>query len=473
MKQKNFLILCSDEHAPSALGCYGHPIVKTPVLDRLAARGTRFTSAYSPSPICVPARACLATGTHVHENRCWSSAEPYHGQMRSWAHDLRDQGHKVVSIGKLHYRSGEDDHGFNEEILPMYLANDGKGWPQALIRDPLPGFPEAQEMSKGVGPGETTYTNYDKEIAKLSSDWIGENAGDDPWTLFVSFVSPHYPLTAPEEFFDLYRDVDIPSPIENPEIQNHPVLSEIRKFWDYDDYFDAKTRDIAVRSYFGLCSFLDHNIDQVLKALKQSGQLEDTVIVYISDHGEMLGDHGLWAKSVMYEQSVGIPMILAGPGIPTGDNPTPVSLTDIAATARNIAGIAGPENTKQWQSINLMEIAANPDASRFVISEYHDGGCPTGMFMVRKGMWKYVYYAGDYPSQLFNLERDPDELADLAESDAHAITLKQMHEHLLEVIDPDEVNSAAFADQARLTETYGGREEILAMPSFNHTPIGS
>ena len=136
----NFLLLCSDEHARSALGCYGHPIVQTPNLDRLAARGTRFTRAYTPSPICISARASLATGLPVFEHRCWSSAEPYHGQVESWMHRLRAQGHQVDSIGKLHFRSGEDDNGFGQEILPMYLANEGRGWPQGLVRRPLAGL---------------------------------------------------------------------------------------------------------------------------------------------------------------------------------------------------------------------------------------------------------------------------------------------------------------------------------------------
>ena len=122
MAARNLLILCSDEHARAALGCYGHPFAQTPALDRLATRGTRLTRAYTPSPICVSARACLATGTAVHENRCWSSAQPYHGQQESWMHRLRDAGQTVVSIGKLHFRSSADDNGFSEEILPMHLA---------------------------------------------------------------------------------------------------------------------------------------------------------------------------------------------------------------------------------------------------------------------------------------------------------------------------------------------------------------
>ena len=149
-------------------------------------------------------------------------------------------------------------------------------------------------------------------------------------------------------------------------------------------------------------------------------------------------------------------MILAGPGVPKGINNTPVSLVDVAATARGIAGLKIPSKSANWQSSNLLDTATNPDDSRFVISEYHDGGCPTGMFMLRKGAWKYIYYAGNYPPQLFNLEQDPDELTNLADEPLHAATVQQLHGHLLGVLDPDEVNKEAFADQALLAESFGG-----------------
>ncbi|MEM7069918.1 MAG: sulfatase-like hydrolase/transferase [Pseudomonadota bacterium] len=472
MENRNFLILCSDEHAPRALSCLGHPTIKTPVLDSLAARGTVFDRAYSPSPICVPARACLATGQHVHETKCWSSAEPYHGQHRSWMHDLRDAGRNVTSIGKLHFRSGLDDNGFSEEILPMYLANDGKGWPQGLIRDPMPGFPEAAEMAKDVGPGESTYTNYDKDIAELTVDWLRKPVAQDPWTLFVSFVSPHYPLTAPQEFFDLYKDVELPEPIVDQLIDKHPVLREMRKFWDYDDYFDVKSRDLAVRSYFGLCSFLDHNIGRVISALEETGQLDNTVILYISDHGEMLGNHGFWAKSVMYEDSVGIPMIIAGPDIPQGINTTPVNLVDVAATARQTAGIEYQSPDEDWQSTSLVDLAKAPDSDRFTFSQYHDGGSPTGFYMIRRGDWKYVYYTKENPCQLFNMTEDPHELNDLGDSETHTAIRAEMHELLCRVVEPESVNEVAFADQEKAIAANGGKDAILNLPSFNHTPVG-
>ena len=478
MAGKNVLILCSDEHARSALGCYRHPVAKTPTLDQLAARGTQFTRAYTPSPICIPARACLATGTHVHENGCWSSAEPYHGQTESWMHRLRAAGHPVVSIGKLHFRSGNDDNGFSEEIVPMHLANDGKGWPQGLLRDPLPDYPGAAEMARDIGPGDSSYTEYDRDITTEACAWLHSKPvalTDKPWALFVSFVSPHYPLVAPQAFYDLYEGLEIPEPIAraDPSRMSHPVIREMAKFWDYDRYFDADTRRIARRSYYGLCSFLDDNIRQVLEALEASGAARDTVILYISDHGEMLGNHGLWAKSVMFEDAVGIPMIMTGPEIPTGINTTPVSLVDIASTVEETVGLTPSPASGAWQGRSLLGFAHTPEPGRPILSEYHDGGSPTGFFMIRQGAWKYVYYAGGHPPQLFNLDSDPHELDDLGEDARFTADLQRLHTHLRDILDPEGVNIRAFNDQKAVIERHGGIDTVRSMPSFNHTPIGS
>ncbi len=473
---KNVLILCSDEHARSALGCSGHAIARTPTLDKLAGLGTRFSGAITPSPICVSARACLATGTQVHENRCWSSAEPYHGQHESWMARLRDGGHAAVSIGKLHFRSGNDDNGFSEEILGMYLANDGKGWPLALLRDPLPDFPGAAELAREVGAGDTTYSEYDRAIAAEACKWLGRYPAkikNKPWALFVSFVSPHYPLTAPREFFDLYAGARMPATIGAGEgfERSHPVLREMARFWDYDAHFDDRSRALAKRAYFGLCSFLDDNIRQVLEALEDSGAARDTVVIYLSDHGEMLGNHGFWAKSVMYEDAVAIPLILSGGDVPVGVNTTPVSLTDMAATVEDIVGLDRARASEPWQGRSLREFIAAPEPERFVLSQYHDGGSPTGFFMIRQGPWKYVYYAGGHPCQLFNLESDPHELTDLGEDPAWEGVRATLHGHLTAMLDPEQVNAQAFADQAALLDAHGGAERFLALPSFNHTPV--
>jgi choline-sulfatase len=391
---------------------------------------------------------------------------------------LRDRDHAAVSIGKLHFRSGKDDNGFSEEILPMYLANDGKGWPQGLIRNPMPGFDEVVEMARDAGPGESTYTEYDRGIAAEACKWLRRYPSrirNKPWALFVSFVSPHYPLTAPQEFFDLYAKYEMPATIGGGHNHKpkHPVLRAMAKFWDYDGHFDERTRDLAKRGYFGLCSFLDDNIRQVLEALEDSGAARETVVIYITDHGEMLGNHGFWAKSVMYEDSVGIPLIMSGGDVPVGVNHTPVSLTDIAATVERYVGANVSRTAEPWQGRSLQDFIAAPEENRVILSEYHDGGSPTGFFMIRQGPWKYVYYAGGHPCQLFNLETDPDELTDFGEDPDYEGVRKITHSYLTSILDPEEVNAQAFADQEALLESYGGTEKVLAMPSFNHTPVES
>jgi choline-sulfatase len=339
-KPQNLIIFCSDEHARRVTRCYGDPVVRTPALDTIARLGTRFASAYTPSPICVPARASLHTGLQVHETRCWSSAEPYHGQHESWAHALREAGHPVVSIGKLHFRRGGDDHGFNEEIEPMYLADEGRGWVKGLLRNPLPPYDDTAELAADIGPGETSYTEYDRRVTHEAVKWLKtypRKFTARPWVLFVSFVAPHYPLKCPEEFYRLYERQTLPEPPrQRPE---HDVLEGMAGFWNYDEHFDDGSREVARKGYYGLVSFMDDNIRQVMEALEDSGAARDTSVMYVSDHGEMLGSHGFWTKSVMYEDAAAVPMLLAGRGVPEGTCTTPVSLTDVAATVKQVVGL--------------------------------------------------------------------------------------------------------------------------------------
>ncbi len=165
MKPENLLIIMSDQHNRRTLGCYGHPIVKTPNLDSLARRGSLFTDAYTPCPVCVPARAAFATGKYVHQIGTWDNAIAYDGRMASWHHILRDRGHHVVSIGKLHFRSKDDDNGFSEEQIGMHII-DGEGDLLGLVRDEdMPKRGGSYKMAKMAGPGESMYTTYDREIA--------------------------------------------------------------------------------------------------------------------------------------------------------------------------------------------------------------------------------------------------------------------------------------------------------------------
>lgn len=469
-RPRNLLIVISDEHRRDAMGCMGHPIVRTPVLDALAARGAVFENAYTPSPICVPARAALACGDFVHRIGCWDSAAPYDGRQRSWMHTLRDGGVETVSIGKLHFRSCEDDNGFCEEILPMHVAGDG--WTLGLLRENPPPFEAAAELAAEVGSGETAYTGYDRAITEAAEAWLRAR-GADPWAAIVSFVSPHYPLQAPDDFYRLYdpAQMDLPVAYRPEERPDHPELRANAAFWDYDRHFDEDRVRQAKAAYYGLISFMDDCVGRVLATLEAVGQAEETLILYFSDHGDMMGDHGFWTKQVMYEASAGVPMIAAGPGVRANRRvATAVSLLDVAPTALDVFGIDDPRYGPGLPGRSLSALAAEPDdPGRAVFSEYHDGGSRTGVFMLRWDRWKYVHYAGGTP-QLFDLHDDPLELRDLADEPGMGAILSEGRNRLGVICDPEAVNARCFAEQRRRIEALGGAEACRTAGAFNHTP---
>ncbi|MDH3537477.1 MAG: sulfatase-like hydrolase/transferase, partial [Gammaproteobacteria bacterium] len=251
----------------------------------------------------------------------------------------------------------------------------------------------------------------------------------------------------------------------------HPVIDEMRRFWNYADYFDPERELAALKNYYGLCSFLDDNVARVLAALQASSYADNTQVIYTSDHGDMIGNHGIWGKCYMYEDSVGIPLTLSGPGIAAGTNRTPVSLTDIAATIENAVGLPVARQDDEWRGRALHDFIDDPQTDRAVLSEYHDGGSPCGFYMLRTGVWKYVYFADENPPLLFDIDSDPRELHNLADDPAHADTLAGLRARLYRMVDPEATNRLAFADQAKMIEALGGMEAIRALPSFNHTPL--
>ena len=469
----------SDEHTREVLGCYGNEHVRTPNLDRLAATGTRFDNAYTPSPVCVSARASLATGRWVHETGCWSSAEPYSGlqagSQPGWGHQLIADGHRVVSIGKLHYRSRHDDNGFDKEIMPMHIINE-LGWVKGLLRDPLPSYEEGTaEFATQVGAGETAYARYDERIGDAACAWIETHGAQQerPWVLFVSFVSPHYPLQAPPAFYDLYTPTDVGVPRSPHERPRHPVLEKLYAFFDYDRHFDDAGALRARIGYYGLCSFMDYQVGNILGTLGDCGLTDSTRIVYTSDHGEMLGNHGMWTKMLMYEESAGIPLIISGPGIPMGNAvSTPASLVDCHPTILECVGAHTDDGGAPRPGYSLVDLANGAEPERTVLSEYHDGGASTGYFMIRRDEWKYIHYAGA-DAQLFNLRDDPFEENDLGRDAGHRGVRSDCEAALRAILDPDAVNRRAFADQARRIEALGGRDTILRMTEqeFGFTPL--
>lgn len=474
MTRRNTIIIMSDEHDPRIMGCAGHPLVRTPNLDALAGRGVRFNNAYTPSPICVPARAAFATGHRVHDIGHWDNALPYIGEVEGWGHVLQREGVRTASIGKLHYRNEEDPVGFDEEHLPMHVVG-GYGMVWASIRDPYASrFENSRMLGEYIGPGESTYTTYDRAITEKTVEWLRDAAArDEPFVLYVGLVAPHFPLVVPQEYFDLYPAHTLPAAKLLPKdgYKLHPWVQAYADFDRTEQRFKSEEERLAAFSaYYGLCSYLDHNIGQIMQTLESTGLSDSTTLIYTSDHGDNLGSRGLWGKSTLYRESVGVPMIVAGPGIEAGVCETPVDLLDLYPTILQATNVDPAPHMGKRPGRSLLELAtSDDDPERVIFSEYHAVGSNTAAFMLRKGKWKYHYYVRFEP-ELFDLENDPEETCNLANDPAFQTVVADMDAELRKICDPEAVDTLAKADQGKLIERFGGRTKAFQFGAPGATP---
>lgn len=467
----NLLFLCSDEHQRAIAGCYGSGLVKTPHMDKLAAWGKRFTNAYCNAPLCVPARAAMATGRYAHAVHSWCNTTGYSGrEADSWGHRLGQQGHAVTTIGKLHYHSDQSPTGFDDQRIAMNLP-EGRGDLRGLLRGNMPVSKGYSKHIREAGAEDSPYIRYDEGITQHAVSWLEhESKGHPkPWALFVSWLSPHYPLAVPRRFAELYPPREMPLPIRHrpDEWTQHPALALYRRLRDLDEVYDEDTLRKAIATYYGMVTFVDEQIGKVMHALETSGQLSQTRIIYTSDHGEHLGNHGLWWKRGFYDTAAAVPLLMAGPGIDPGTIATPVSHVDLFPTILDTVGARRDEVDADLPGRALTDIGSNEE--RTVFSEYHGGGSAAGSYMVRSKDFKYVYYC-DAPPQLFDMRTDPDELHDLACDDRHAPICAAMHRQLLAICDPEQVDRQARHEQALRIEAEGGVEAILKIPVGSYFP---
>jgi choline-sulfatase len=470
----NTLILLTDEQDARALGCAGHQFVKTPHLDELAARGTRFINAFTPSPICVPARAALATGRWVHDIGYWDNAMGYDGRILGWGHALQAAGQRVESIGKLHYVNAEASTGFAHQNNPLHLA-DGTGQVWGSVRNPLPNTPRPSRLFTELGAGESSYNQYDVDSADHATRWLHEKAAEKdaaPWALFVGFVAPHFPLVVPQRYLDQI-DIDaIAAPRLHPQsgYQRHPWVQRHADFSNADDELGTpERRRLALACYFALVGFIDEQIGKVLNALQQTGLNADTRVIISSDHGDNQGVRGMWNKSTLYREATNIPLILAGPGIPEGKIcSTNTNLIDIGPTVLDSAGLPA---SSSLPGRSLVAIAnEDDDAQRVGFSEYHAVGSPSAAYLVRQGRWAYHHYVGFEP-ELFDMASDPGQSCSLASKEDHRAVCERMEALLVEMLDPLAVDQRAKADQDALVARFGGRAAALVKGPAGASPV--
>jgi len=450
----NVLLIMTDEQDGRRMGCMGWPKVHTPNLDALAQRGVIFENTYCDSPLCVPSRASFVTGRRVSEIHCWDNASPFDDAWQTWGHRLEDQGVHVQTFGKLDFVRPCGDHGFARDFQPCYRDH---GDIFGLMRNPVRQRTGAQARRDRAGPKQNS-TQYDDAVQQETLEWLRSDRPKDsePWLLWASYVKPHFPHFAPPEFYDLYNadEVELP-PISEEHLENLNRLNkDLRYHFEVEELPDRDTWVRNIIGYHALISYIDHNVGELLQTLGDEGLADDTLIVFCSDHGEMLGAHGMWWKCAPYEPSVRTPLIMAGPGIEPGQRvSTPVDNVDLFPTLVEATGCQLTEVDATLPGESLLPLAGGKSDSHrdYAFSQYHGHGVSSGWFALRRRDYKYIHYQG-YGAELYNLADDPEEMHDLSGLVEHQQRMTDFDALLHELVDPAQVDADAKADQAARLE---------------------
>ena len=447
-KLPNILFLCTDQFNPKCSGFAGHPLVRTPNLDRLAASGTVFTNCYSNSPVCVPARASMFTGFYPHEVGAYDNAAPLRPEIPTWTDTLRDSGYRCRATGKLDFWHNSD-YGM-EEVHTLH-GHDTSPDVTAYFRKPMVPRIDSRQQIEAFMAEEV---NHDRVFVDEAVRFIRDDAPkmDEPWVQYVGLTSPHPKWVVPEEIYKTYNldEIDLPYPEVGWPPKLHPVLQEVNHYNKFDTApFESKRIQRARAAYYSMITMLDAWVGLIMHTLEQSGQADNTCIVFTADHGEMLGCHGMWFKSVAYDEAARVPLVISGPGIKGGGTvEAPVSHVDVVDTVLCMAGRKSYRGLRGRSVLPLID-GSESGSDRFSYSELNNEGNVTGSFWIRKDNWKYIYYADGYPAILFDMENDPCEQNNLAGNNKYAEVVKKLDSVLRDTVDPDLVSAQAFEDQAR------------------------
>lgn len=457
----NVLIVMSDEHAPMFSGPYGHGMVRTPHMDRLAAEGVTFANAYCNAPLCVPSRMSFLTGRYASRLGVFDNASPLRSDVPTYAHLARAAGYDVALAGQQHFVGPDRLHGFQCQLardIASDLTSKAADWRAGV-------GPEAEPWTGPyeAGPGTSAYNLADDEVADAAISWLREPARlEKPWVLCASFLAPHFPLVVPEQFWNLYPldEIDMPNSPQTPLHEQHPVHQRMRRILGLSEYPDEVIRR-ARAAYYGLISYVDEKIGQLLAALDQTGRADDTLVIYTSDHGEMNGEHGLWRKSNFYEQSVRVPLQMRWPNeLPAGRSVGEVvSLVDVTAS---VITVTAQEAVAPVDGDDLLPLARG-EANGWkndAYAEYLAHGVIRPMLMLRSGRYKLNVSQGD-PDQLFDLDDDPDERTDLGQHPGFAGTRSKLRRQLQRYADLDELEQQVLQSQ---------RERMTILRSSGWTP---
>ncbi len=432
-----------------------------PNLKALAARSTRFKNAYTASPLCAPGRASYMSGLLPSRSRVYDNAAEFSADIPTYAHHLRRAGYQTCLSGKMHFVGPDQLHGFEERLTTDIYPADF-GW--------TPDYRKPGEridwwyhnMGSVTGSGVAEISNqmeYDDEVAYNATRKVydyGRGKDDRPWCLTVSFTHPHDPYVARKKYWDLYEDCEHLLPeVPAMDYEDHDPHSQ--RIFDANDWrsFDITEEDIrrSRRAYFANISYLDDKIGEVMEALRGTRQEEDTIILFVSDHGDMLGERGLWFKMSFFEGSSRVPLMISAPSMKPGLVTEPVSNIDVCPTLCDLAGVDMSEVMPWVAGESLVPTGQGSARKSPVAMEYAAEASYSPLVALRHGRWKYTNCALD-PEQLFDLDADPYELTNLAEDPAHKATLERFRVEAAARWDLEAFDAQVRESQARRWVVY-------------------
>lgn len=419
-KPLNILFVQCDSMDGRAMGCMGHPALAgaTPNIDRLARRGVIFRNAYSNNPICCPSRASMWSGQFTHRCGGWNNYKGLPDGAPTFATHLQAAGYQMPIFGKTDFDSGR--HTIRARAT-AWLRSASIHRP-AYVQPP-PRVDDGRDVRFRKGDWE----KIDGSVAWLKT----QSATSQPFMLYCGLNAPHPPFATNRYWLERIDAAKVSIPATDAQL--HPVMKymQVSKNWTHG--FNDETVRLTRGIYFAMIAEVDAMVGALVEALEQAGLAETTRVIFTSDHGEMAMEHRQYYKMNMYEPSVRVPLVMAGPGIAAGGAVDDlVSLVDIYPTLMDLAAIEHPDGLDGHSLLPLLGGAKDERRPDWVLTEYHDSSCNTGTFMLRRGDWKYVAYCG-YEPQLFNLRDDPDELHDLAS--ARADIVAEMDGRLRGIVD--------------------------------------
>jgi choline-sulfatase len=476
MKRPNILFIMADQMAAPILPLHdASSPIQMPNLMRLAKDAVVFDAAYCNSPLCAPSRFTLVSGQLPSKIGAYDNAADFPADVPTYAHYLRRLGYRTALSGKMHFCGPDQLHGYEERLTSdIYPADYGwaVNWDEPDVRASW-----YHNMSSVLQAGPCVRTNqldFDEEVVFKAQQYIYDNvrnAGEQPFCLTVSMTHPHDPYTIPAEFWDLYRDEDIPLPRQHiDQAEQDPHSQRLMKVIDlWDKPLPAQKIKDARRAYFGACSYIDSNIGKLLKTLEACNLSDNTIIVFSGDHGDMLGERGLWYKMHWFEMAARVPLLVHAPKQFDAHRVSQnVSTMDLLPTLVELAG-GTLEADLPLDGRSLVAHLEGRQGHDEVIGEYMAEGSNSPLMMIRQGEWKFIYSELD-PLLLFNLRHDPQERENLAESAEHQRLLADFINQAQARWDMPAIHQATLASQRRRrfvasALTHG------ALTSWDHQPM--